>query len=91
MGIKEMLLVNFYSHWYSLVAHVPSINSLCGSEIRAVVIGAQSILLEDSDDVVVGGTKSMKCAPYISPNHRFGERMGNGSIQLTQKVSKNLV
>lgn len=61
-------------------AHATSVNILCGSGLRAVVSGAQSILLGDSDVVVVGGTESMTRAPYILPNHRFGERMGDGQI-----------
>lgn len=61
-------------------AHATSVNILCGSGLRAVVSGAQSILLGDSDVVVVGGTENMSRAPYILPNFRFGGRMGDGKI-----------
>ena len=61
-------------------AHATSVNILCGSGLRAVVSGAQSILLGDSDVVVVGGTENMTRAPYILPNARFGERMGDGKL-----------
>ena len=61
-------------------AHATSVNILCGSGLRAVVSGAQSILLGDSDVVVVGGTENMSRAPYILPDFRFGGRMGDGKI-----------
>ncbi|MGP6145928.1 acetyl-CoA C-acetyltransferase [Jeotgalibaca sp. A122] len=61
-------------------AHATSVNILCGSGLRAVVSGAQSVLLGDSDVVVVGGAENMSRAPYILPNYRFGGRMGNGEI-----------
>ena len=61
-------------------AHATSVNILCGSGLRAVVSGTQSILLGDSDVVVVGGTENMSRAPYILPDFRFGGRMGDGKI-----------
>lgn len=61
-------------------AHATSVNILCGSGLRAVVSGIQSVLLGDSDVVVVGGTESMSRAAYVLPNHRFGGRMGDGQI-----------
>lgn len=61
-------------------AHATTVNILCGSGLRAVVSGAQSILLGDSDVVVVGGTENMTRAPYILPDYRFGGRMGDGKV-----------
>lgn len=61
-------------------AHATSVNILCGSGLRAVVSGIQSVLLGDSDVVVVGGTESMSRAAYVLPNYRFGGRMGDGQI-----------
>lgn len=61
-------------------AHATTINILCGSGLRAVVNGTQSILLGDSDVVVVGGTENMTRAPYILPDYRFGGRMGDGKV-----------
>ncbi|WP_373758014.1 beta-ketoacyl synthase N-terminal-like domain-containing protein, partial [Jeotgalibaca porci] len=46
-------------------AHATSVNILCGSGLRAVVSGIQSVLLGDSDVVVVGGTESMSRAAYV--------------------------
>src|SRR5699024_6739214 len=45
-----------------------------------VVSGIQSVLLGDSDVVVVGGTESMSRAAYVLPNYRFGGRMGDDTI-----------
>ncbi|WP_373782301.1 acetyl-CoA C-acetyltransferase [Jeotgalibaca porci] len=61
-------------------AHAISVNILCGSGLRAVVSGIQSVLLGDSDVVVVGGTESMSRAAYVLPNYRFGGRMGDDTI-----------
>jgi acetyl-CoA C-acetyltransferase len=54
-----------------------TINKVCGSGMKAVMLGAQSILLGDSDVVVAGGMENMSQAPYLVPNARAGFRMGN--------------
>ena len=54
-----------------------SVNILCGSGLKAVINGAQTIMLGDNDVVVVGGAENMSRAPYVMPNLRFGARMGN--------------
>ena len=54
-----------------------SVNILCGSGLKAVINGAQTIMLGDNDVVVVGGAENMTRAPYVMPNLRFGARMGN--------------
>lgn len=61
-------------------AHATSVNILCGSGLRAVVSGIQSVLLGDSDVVVVGGTENMSRSAYVLPNYRFGGRMGDDKI-----------
>jgi acetyl-CoA C-acetyltransferase len=57
-----------------------TINMVCGSGLRAVMLGAQSIAVGDSDIVVAGGMESMSNAPYLLPRVREGLRMGNGEI-----------
>lgn len=57
-----------------------TINMLCGSGLRAVILGAQSIMLGDADCIIAGGTESMSNAPYLMPSMRFGKRMGNGEV-----------
>jgi acetyl-CoA C-acetyltransferase len=54
-----------------------TVNKVCGSGMKAVMLGTQSILLSDSDVVVAGGMESMSQAPYLVPNARSGFRMGN--------------
>jgi acetyl-CoA C-acetyltransferase len=52
----------------------------CASGIQAIVNGAQSIMLGDSDVVLVGGTESMSQAPYLSRDMRFGKRMRHSQM-----------
>ena len=54
-----------------------TINKVCGSGMKAIMLGAQSIMTGDSEVVVAGGMESMSNAPYIVQNARNGFRMGN--------------
>jgi acetyl-CoA C-acetyltransferase len=54
-----------------------TINKVCGSGMKAVMLGAQSILTGDSAVVVAGGMESMSNAPYYLPTARNGFRMGH--------------
>jgi acetyl-CoA C-acetyltransferase len=53
-----------------------TINKVCGSGMKALMMGAQSILLGDSDVVVAGGMESMSNVPYLVQGARAGFRMG---------------
>jgi acetyl-CoA C-acetyltransferase len=57
-----------------------TINKVCASAMKAIMLGAQSILLGDNDVVVVGGMESMSNAPHYLPTGRTGIRYGNGEI-----------
>ena len=57
-----------------------TINMVCGSGLRTVAMGAQSIKCDDASIVVVGGTENMSSAPYILKKARTGYRMGNGEL-----------
>lgn len=57
-----------------------TINKVCGSGIKAVVLAAQAIKAGDVDVVLCGGTESMSNAPYIIPGARWGQRMGDSNI-----------
>lgn len=57
-----------------------TINKVCGSGLKAVMMAAQGIQLGDSEIVVAGGMESMSNAPYIIPNAREGYRLGNGVL-----------
>ncbi|MBF6978639.1 acetyl-CoA C-acetyltransferase [Tuanshanicoccus lijuaniae] len=54
-----------------------TINKVCGSGLKAVMLAAQSIMTGDNEVVVAGGTESMSQAPYILPDERWGARMGD--------------
>ena len=63
----------------STVAAV-TVNKVCGSGLKAVMMAAQGIQLGDSEMVVAGGMESMSNAPYLLPNAREGYRLGNGQL-----------
>ncbi|HHY13708.1 MAG TPA: acetyl-CoA C-acetyltransferase [Thermoanaerobacterales bacterium] len=57
-----------------------TINKVCGSGLRAVSLGYQTIMTGDNDIVVAGGAENMTMAPYYLTKARYGYRMGNGQI-----------
>ncbi|MCP3177706.1 thiolase family protein [Desulfuromonas sp. KJ2020] len=57
-----------------------TINKVCGSGLKAVMLGADSIRLGESQVVVAGGMESMSLAPYVLGKARAGYRMGNGEL-----------
>ena len=57
-----------------------TINKVCGSGLKAVMLAAQAIQLGDADVVIAGGMENMSAAPYYMEKARFGHRMGNGVI-----------
>jgi acetyl-CoA C-acetyltransferase len=57
-----------------------TINKVCGSGLKAVMLAAQAIQLGDADVVIAGGMESMSNAPYYLDKARFGYRMGNGGL-----------
>ncbi len=57
-----------------------TINKVCGSGLKALMLGAGSILLGDADVVIAGGMENMSLAPYILNKGRYGYRMGNGEL-----------
>jgi acetyl-CoA C-acetyltransferase len=57
-----------------------TINKVCGSGLKAVMLATQSIRLGHSSVVVAGGMESMSLAPYLLPQARQGYRMGNGVL-----------
>lgn len=57
-----------------------TINKLCGSGLRSVIMGAQFIALGDAEVIVAGGIESMSNAPYVLPKLRFGQKMGDAKV-----------
>lgn len=56
------------------------INKVCASGMKAIMVGAQSIMLGQNDVVVAGGMESMSNIPYYLPKARFGYKFGNGEL-----------
>ncbi len=57
-----------------------TVNKVCGSGLKAVMMATQAIRLEESQVVVAGGMENMTRAPYLLPKARQGYRMGNGEL-----------
>jgi len=57
-----------------------TINKVCGSGLKAIILAAQSIRLGDAEVVVAGGMESMSRAPYLLEKARFGFRIGDGQL-----------
>src|SRR4029453_14647650 len=57
-----------------------TINKVCGSGLKAVMLAAQGIRTGDIDIAVAGGMESMSNSPYLLPRVREGLRMGDGTI-----------
>ncbi|MCP4715642.1 MAG: acetyl-CoA C-acetyltransferase [Deltaproteobacteria bacterium] len=57
-----------------------TVNKVCGSGLKAVMLGAQAIACGDADVIVAGGMENMNQAPYYLDNARFGYRMGNAPV-----------
>lgn len=57
-----------------------TINKMCGSGLKAVMLAAQAIQLEDADVIIAGGMENMTQAPYLIPKGREGYRLGHGKL-----------
>jgi acetyl-CoA C-acetyltransferase len=62
-------------------AECMTVNKVCGSALKAVMLAAQAVQLGDADVVVAGGMENMSMAPYFLEKARFGYRMGPGTLQ----------
>jgi acetyl-CoA C-acetyltransferase len=60
----------------SVPAH--TVNKVCGSGLKAVMLATQAVRCGDAEVVVAGGTESMSRAPFLLPGARWGERLGHG-------------
>jgi len=63
-----------------------TINAVCGSGLKAVMLGAQAIRDGDSEIVIAGGQESMSLAPHVLPGSRDGMRMGDWKLVDTMIV-----
>lgn len=58
-----------------------TINKMCGSGLKAVMLGAQAIQCGDAHIVIAGGMENMSAAPYLLPKGRTGHRLGHGTVE----------
>ncbi len=58
-----------------------TVNKVCGSGLKSVMLAAQAIQVGDADVVVAGGMENMSMAPYYLDKARFGYRMGHSQIK----------
>jgi acetyl-CoA C-acetyltransferase len=63
-----------------------TINAVCGSGLKAVMLAAQAIAWGDAEIVVAGGQENMSAAPHVLPNSRDGQRMGDWKMVDTMIV-----
>ncbi len=64
-----------------------SINKVCGSGLKAVMMASSSIRAEDGDLYVAGGTESMSRAPFLDDTHRMGHKYGH--VQLRDSLQSD--
>ncbi|MEO8542428.1 MAG: acetyl-CoA C-acetyltransferase [Burkholderiaceae bacterium] len=57
-----------------------TINAVCGSGLKAVMLAAQAVACGDSEIVIAGGQENMSAAPHVLPNSRDGQRMGDWKL-----------
>ena len=57
-----------------------TINKMCGSGLKAVMLASQAIQVSDANIVIAGGFENMSQAPYLIPKARTGYRLGHGNL-----------
>ncbi len=67
--------------------HCTTVNKVCASGMKAIMLGAQSIMLGDNDVVVAGGMESMSNVPFYSENLRWGSKYGD--VKLIDGLAKD--
>ncbi|WP_136525863.1 thiolase family protein [Geomonas ferrireducens] len=60
--------------------HAMTINKVCGSGLKAIMLAAGSIMLGDAEVAIAGGMESMSQAPFALKKARYGYRMGHGQL-----------
>ena len=63
-----------------------TINAVCGSGLKAVMLAAQAVATGDSEIVIAGGQENMSASPHVLPNSRNGQRMGDWKMVDTMIV-----
>ncbi|MEE9454510.1 MAG: beta-ketothiolase BktB [Paracoccaceae bacterium] len=80
---RDMYLARVAAINAGIPDHVPAmnVNRLCGSGAQAIISAAQSLILGHGDFALAGGAESMSRAPYILPQARWGQKMGDMTAQ----------
>lgn len=80
---KDMYLSRMAAMGAGIPETVPAmnVNRLCGSGAQAIVSAVQALMLGDADYALAGGAESMSRAPYILPQTRWGQKMGDAQAQ----------
>jgi acetyl-CoA C-acetyltransferase len=60
--------------------HAMTVNKVCGSGLKAILLGADSIRLDEAQLVIAGGMENMSLAPFALKKARYGYRMGHGEL-----------
>jgi len=60
--------------------HAMTINKVCGSGLKSIMLAADAIRLGEAGVIIAGGMENMSLAPYVLPQARFGQRMGHGQL-----------
>lgn len=58
-----------------------TVNKVCGSGLKSVILAAQSIANLDANAIIAGGMENMSLCPYLIDNYRFGAKIGNQTIR----------
>lgn len=58
-----------------------TVNKVCASGMKAIMIAADQISLGQADIIAAGGMESMSNVPYYLPKHRFGSKLGHGKVE----------
>ena len=76
---RDMYLSRVAARQAGVPDEVPAmnVNRLCGSGVQAIVSAAQNLMLGDADFALAGGAENMSRSPYIMPDARWGQKMGD--------------
>ncbi|MEE8425298.1 MAG: beta-ketoacyl synthase N-terminal-like domain-containing protein, partial [Elusimicrobiota bacterium] len=78
--VSEVIMGNVVSAGIPVGAGATTVNKVCGSGMKAVMMGCQSILTGDSDIVVAGGMEAMSKTPCLLEKARSGYRLSHGKL-----------
>src|SRR5699024_7521840 len=67
--------------WLSELTPATTINKVCASGMKAIMIAANQIQLEEADIIAAGGMESMSNVPYYLHKHRFGSKLGHAQAE----------